>query len=96
MPRVSIRYAIVGLCLATLGCAYPPEVSPPPFKPVTTILELKRRNAYAYALPELEETLARTMRRLAEPPQASFRLFITLGLCDDTRFARFARHVLEF
>jgi len=40
VPRASIRYAIVGLYLAPLGCAHPPEVSPPPFKPVTTVLEL--------------------------------------------------------
>lgn len=63
---------------------------------VTTILELKRRNAYAYALPDLEQTLIRTIRRLAEPPLASFRLFLALGTCDDPRFARFARQVYDW
>ena len=41
MPlRAPIRYAIAGVCLAALGCAHEPEVSPPPYKPVTTVLEL--------------------------------------------------------
>lgn len=41
MPlRAPIRYAIVGVCLAAPGCAHQPEVSPPPYKPVTTVLEL--------------------------------------------------------
>jgi hypothetical protein len=39
-PRARIRYAIVGICLAAQGCAHELEVSPPPFKPVTTVLEL--------------------------------------------------------
>ena len=40
MPRAAIRCALVWLCLAAPGCAHPPEVSPPPFRPVTTVLEL--------------------------------------------------------
>ena len=39
-PRAPIRHAIVGLCLAALGCARELEVSPPPYKPVATVREL--------------------------------------------------------
>jgi hypothetical protein len=34
------RYAAVGLCLAALGCASRSEAPAPPYKPVTTVLEL--------------------------------------------------------
>ena len=34
------RYAIVGVCLAALGCSHRVEVPAPPYKPVTTVLEL--------------------------------------------------------
>lgn len=88
----SYSYQTMGYYASLLAEARAQKVIPS----VTTILELKRRNAYAYALPDLEETLARTLRRLADPPQASFRLFITLGLCDDARFARFARQVYDW
>ena len=46
---------------------------------VTTVLELTRRTSYVYALAELEDTLNRTIRRLADPPTASFRLLVCLG-----------------
>ena len=36
----SLRYAAVGCCVALLGCAHQPETEPPPFKPVTSVLEL--------------------------------------------------------
>jgi hypothetical protein len=35
-----IRLAAIGACLVAFGCAHPPPVRPPPFKPVTTVLEL--------------------------------------------------------
>ena len=57
---------------------------------VTTVLELTRRTSYVYALAELEDTLNRTIRRLADPPTASFRLLVCLGQVDDARFARSA------
>lgn len=63
---------------------------------VTTMLELRRRNFYAYALPDLEELLNRTLRRLAEPPQTSFRLLVCLGHPDDTRLGRFARQLYDW
>ncbi len=63
---------------------------------VTTMLELRRRNFYAYALPDLEELLNRTLRRLAEPPQTSFRLLVCLGQPDDARLARFGRQLFDW
>ena len=63
---------------------------------VTTVLELSRRASYVYALAELEETLNRTIRRLSEPPTASFRLLVCLGQCDDGRFGRFARQLFDW
>ncbi len=62
---------------------------------VTTILDLSRRTTYGHALSDLEETLARTMRRLADPPAASFRLLVCLGQADDSRFARLARQLFD-
>ena len=62
---------------------------------VTTILDLARRTTYGHALADLEETLARTIRRLADPPSASFRLLVCLGQADDSRFARFARQLFD-
>ncbi|MCB1971221.1 MAG: RimK family protein [Geminicoccaceae bacterium] len=63
---------------------------------VTTILDLARRSHYAYALPDLEDTLNRTLRRLAEPPVVSFRLHIHLGVVDDPRFERFAAQLFDW
>ena len=63
---------------------------------VTTVLELTRRTSYVYALAELEDTLNRTIRRLADPPTASFRLLVCLGQCDDPRFARFGRQLFDW
>ena len=62
---------------------------------VSTMLDLSRRAVYGHALAEVEETLNRTLRRLAEPPSASFRLFVCLGRCDDPRFARFGRQIFD-
>ena len=35
-----IRCALIGCCVAALGCAHEIEKPPPPYKPVTTVLEL--------------------------------------------------------
>jgi glutathione synthase/RimK-type ligase-like ATP-grasp enzyme len=63
---------------------------------VTTVLELSRRTSYVYALAELEDTLNRTIRRLADPPTASFRLLVCLGQVDDARFARLGRQLFDW
>lgn len=62
---------------------------------VTTILDLSRRAVYGHQLAEVEDTLNRTLRRLAEPPTTSFRLFVALGRCDDSRFARLGRQLFD-
>ena len=36
------------------------------------------------------------IRRLADPPTASFRLLVCLGQCDDPRFARFGRQLFDW
>lgn len=63
---------------------------------VATILALRRRSGYAFALPDLEEALNRTARRLAEPPTEPFRLRLFLGRADDQRFARFGLLVFDW
>ncbi len=63
---------------------------------VTTVLELTRRTSYVYALAELEDTLNRTIRRLADPPTASFRLIVCLGHPDDARFVRLGRQLFDW
>lgn len=35
-----VAFGIAGMCLAAAGCARELEVSPPPYKPVTTVAEL--------------------------------------------------------
>ncbi|MEZ5847629.1 MAG: RimK family protein [Geminicoccaceae bacterium] len=63
---------------------------------VTTILELSRRGNHAYALPELEDILNRIVRRLADPPQTSFRLRILLGQASDARFHKLASVLFDW
>lgn len=63
---------------------------------VATILALRRRSGYAFALPDLEEALNRTARRLAEPPTEAFRLRLFLGRASDQRFARFGLLVFDW
>jgi glutathione synthase/RimK-type ligase-like ATP-grasp enzyme len=63
---------------------------------VETILALRRRSAYALALPDLEEALNKTARRLADPPAASFKLRLFLGRPSDPRFRRFALLVFDW
>jgi glutathione synthase/RimK-type ligase-like ATP-grasp enzyme len=63
---------------------------------VETILALRRRSGYALAIPDLEEALNKTARRLADPPDASFSLRILLGRPNDSRFKRFALLVFDW
>ena len=88
----SYGYQTLGYYCSLLAEARGQKVVPS----VTTMLELARRNSYAYKLPDLEDTLNRTIRRLGDPPTASFRLFICLGQVDDRRFDRFARQLYDW
>lgn len=66
-----------------------------PMPTVADIIDLSRRNLYAFALPELEHLLEQTMRRLASPPESAFELFIFFGNCDDPRFKRLASELFD-
>jgi glutathione synthase/RimK-type ligase-like ATP-grasp enzyme len=88
----SYAYQTIGYYGSLLAEARSHKVLPT----VTTVLELSRRSSYVYALAELEETLNRTIRHLAEPPTASFRLIVCLGHADDPRFGRFARQLFDW
>ena len=88
----SYSYQTLGYYCSLLAEARGHKVVPT----VTSMLELTRRASYVYALAELEETLNRTLRRLADPPTASFRLLVCLGQCDDPRFARFGRQLFDW
>ena len=63
---------------------------------VETILALRRRSGYALAVPDLEEALNKTARRLAEPPTTLLRLRIFLGRPSDARFERLALLVFDW
>jgi len=54
-----------------------------PMPTVADILDLSRQSLYAYALPELNQRLDKTIQRLSEPPESGFDLHIFFGLCDD-------------
>jgi len=62
---------------------------------VKTILELSQRTLYRAALSEVEEALRRKMKRLAEPPEASFNLYVFFGATDDRRFTDIGRQVFD-
>ena len=62
---------------------------------VRTILDLSQKSLYRFALPELEEGLRRRMRRLTQPPEASFSLKVFFGHTDDRRFPDFARRLFD-
>jgi len=66
-----------------------------PMPTVADILDLSRRSLYAFALPELNQMLDKTMQRLAEPPENDFDLFIFFGIADDHRFHRLANEIFD-
>lgn len=66
-----------------------------PMPTVADILDLSRQSLYAFALPELNQSLNKTMQRLAEPPEENFDLFIFFGIADDPRFKRVATELFD-
>ena len=66
-----------------------------PMPTVADILDLSRRSLYAFALPELNQLLHKTIQRLAEPPEEAFTLHIFFGLADDRRFNRLATELFD-
>lgn len=66
-----------------------------PMPTVADILDLSRHSLYAFALPELNQSLNKTVQRLAEPPDRNFDLFIFFGQADDRRFRRLATEMFD-
>ncbi|MEO3434292.1 RimK family protein [Inquilinus sp. CAU 1745] len=63
---------------------------------VETILELRQKSLYGYALPDLEEDLNRRVKRLSQPPEGPFKLLICFGDADDPRFSAFGRRAFDW
>jgi glutathione synthase/RimK-type ligase-like ATP-grasp enzyme len=62
---------------------------------VKTILDLSQKSIYRYALAELEELLKRRLRKMAQPPEASFTLYSFFGSADDRRFQDLTRRTFD-
>lgn len=62
---------------------------------VKTILDLSQKTLYRPALPEVEEALRRKIKRLSQPPETSFNLYVFFGHADDRRFQEIARRVFD-
>jgi len=66
-----------------------------PMPTIADIIDLSRQGLYAFALPDLESLLEKTIHRLAEPPVESFELYVFFGLAGDPRFKRLAAEVFD-
>lgn len=66
-----------------------------PMPTVADILDLSRQSLYAFALPELENLLNKTIARLTDPPQEDFDLFVFFGQAEDPRFRRLAAEAFD-
>ncbi len=62
---------------------------------VKTILELRERSIYSYALPELDELLRQQVKKLVMLPTAAFTVHVFFGRTDDLRFPDLARRVFD-
>lgn len=62
---------------------------------VRTMIDLSRKSAYRFALPELDALLRRRMRRIANPPLAPFSIRLFFGEAEDRRFATLARRAFD-
>jgi glutathione synthase/RimK-type ligase-like ATP-grasp enzyme len=66
-----------------------------PMPTVADVLALSRKSLYDFAVPELEDRLRRTIRRMAEPPEAPITLTVFFGQPDDSRFRRLAAECFD-
>lgn len=66
-----------------------------PMPTVADVLSLSRKSLYVRDLPELEETLRRTMKRLTAPPETGFYLIVLFGQAEDSRFKRLAAQCFD-
>jgi glutathione synthase/RimK-type ligase-like ATP-grasp enzyme len=62
---------------------------------VETMLELRDRTLYEYALPDLEEELNRCARRAEFKPEGEFKLLVCFGIARDDRFEAFGRLLFD-
>ncbi|HYG85768.1 MAG TPA: RimK family protein, partial [Azospirillum sp.] len=62
---------------------------------VKTILDLGHRTIYRPVLSEVEEALRAKMKRMADPPETSFNLYVFFGEADDRRFKDIARQIFD-
>ena len=66
-----------------------------PMPTVADVLALSRKTLYDFAVPELEDRLRHTIRRMAEPPEAPITVTIFFGQADDSRFRRLASECFD-
>lgn len=66
-----------------------------PMPTVGDVVALSRKSLYDFALPELEASLNRIMRRLTDVPAEEFVLHVFFGRSEDIRFRRLARAVFD-
>jgi len=66
-----------------------------PMPTVADVLSLSRKTLYSRELPELDETLRRTIKRLSSPPESAFYLIILFGQAEDGRFKRLAAQCFD-
>ena len=62
---------------------------------VETMLELRERKLYEYALPDLEDELNRCARRADFQPDIELRLLVCFGIARESRFESFGRLLFD-
>ncbi|MBP2290617.1 RimK family protein [Azospirillum rugosum] len=87
----SHRYLGTGYYCSLLAEARGERVIPS----VKTILDLSQKDFYRAQLGEVNEALRRTIKRLSDPPGASFNLTVFFGQADDARFQDIARSIFD-
>lgn len=66
-----------------------------PMPAVADVLALSRKGLSAFALPELDAILKRTLKRLGDPPSGDFDLTVVFGRSDDPRFKKLAAECFD-
>ncbi len=66
-----------------------------PMPTVADVLALSRKSLYEFAVPELEDRLRRTLKRLSDLPESGFSLDVFFGQPDDKRFQRLAAECFD-
>ncbi|MCW2243310.1 RimK family protein [Azospirillum canadense] len=87
----SHRYLGTGYYCSLLAEARGERVIPS----VKTILDLSQKDFYRAQLGEVNEALRRVIKRLPDPPGASFNLTVFFGQADDARFQDIARSIFD-